>query len=86
MAVTILTYEEVDSAFCELAIRAAQTIREHYGCDGTCAVCGTHSPCDQAVLAAHNLELTSVAVQLPTTDGADKGRDSCGLGTIVAEG
>lgn len=83
---TIQTYEALDSAFCALAIRAARTIREHHGCGGSCAACGMHSPCDQAVLAAHNLELTSVAVHLFPVDGDGGRRDNRSRGVTVTEG
>jgi hypothetical protein len=68
---TTVTDHTVDAAFCELAIRAAQTIQTHHSRGRCCPVCGTPAPCKLAILAERNLELTSVAVQLSTTDGSN---------------
>lgn len=76
----------LDAAFSELATRAARTICEHHDNNGSCAACGMPSPCGQATLAAHNLELTSVAVQLGSTGNDVERCASRSICAIVAEG
>jgi len=43
----------------QLRALATKTINEHVNDQDLCAICGSAWPCDRAVLAAHNLALTS---------------------------
>lgn len=77
---TTATDDRIDTALSNLATRAAQTIQMHYGHNGTCAVCGTSAPCAQATRAAHDLEVTSGAVQWSALDGGVKRCDNRSVG------
>ena len=58
---TFATENPLESALGRLHAVAAETIQMHAGHAGRCAACGKPSPCEQAILADHNLELTASA-------------------------
>lgn len=59
MAMTFAAENLLEVALGRLHAVATQTIQMHAGRGGRCVACGRPSPCDQAILADHNLELTA---------------------------
>jgi 8-oxo-dGTP pyrophosphatase MutT (NUDIX family) len=69
-----------------LASRAARTIREHTSRGGQCDICGISWPCEQAILADHNLDLTDVSGDPLMGGTMTKHCDNRSVGVIITDG
>ena len=49
----------LDTAIERLRVLAVRTITTHSSLSERCPICNVAAPCEQAVLAAHNIELVS---------------------------
>src|SRR5579872_3721749 len=77
--------DPLEATLRSLASRAAQTMHEHANRHGRCTACNMPWPCEQAILASHNLELASSPI--PEHDHGTKAKhcDNRSVGVIVTD-
>lgn len=83
---TMTTSYQLETALQHLASRAARMIGEHANRDGRCLACGVSWPCEQAILASHNLELASSPILERDNSVLVKRCDNRSVGVIITDG
>ena len=82
---TVTINYQVETALQHLASRAARTIGEHTNRDGRCVACEVSWPCEQAILASHNLELASSPISEGDNGTTAKRCDNRSVGVIITD-